>query len=301
MNDDDELSYGEAQEAAIELRRETYPGQAQRHLHARLRLVAGVRRPVRVGAGRSRRCCRPNADEGLDFMPTHPEGRGGAALDGLRGAAARSSRCSTRPSPTQKAEVRVVAYDLNEPEVVSRLEKLGARLKVIIDDSGAHGEPGSAETQAAERLAASAGADNVKRQHMGKLQHNKTIVVDGPQGEGGRVRLDQLHLARLLRAVQQRHRPARRRRRCRPFMAAFDDYWEQATCGRLRQDRLGRLDRPRARRDRRAGRVLAARHGERAAGRRSPTTSAATDVEPVLLAGVPLPDARRRSWTRSRR
>ena len=29
------------------------------------------------------------------------------------------------------------------------------------------------------RLAASAGAANVQRQHMGKLQHNKFIVVDG--------------------------------------------------------------------------------------------------------------------------
>src|SRR5207247_274882 len=27
---------------------------------------------------------------------------------------------------------------------------------------------------------ASAGASNVKRQHMGNLQHNKTIIVDGP-------------------------------------------------------------------------------------------------------------------------
>src|SRR6185369_3363352 len=39
--------------------------------------------------------------------------------------------------------------------------------------------PDSAETRAAERLVKSAGNDNVKRQHMGKLQHNKTIVVDG--------------------------------------------------------------------------------------------------------------------------
>src|SRR6185295_15729530 len=30
-------------------------------------------------------------------------------------------------------------------------------------------------------LAKSAGADRVKRQHLGKLQHNKIIVVDGPK------------------------------------------------------------------------------------------------------------------------
>jgi phosphatidylserine/phosphatidylglycerophosphate/cardiolipin synthase-like enzyme len=80
-----------------------------------------------------------------------------------------------------KAQVRVVAYDLNEPAIVSRLERLGARLKVIVDDEGAHAEPGAGETQGAQRLAASAGAANVQRQHMGKLQHNKTIVVDGPR------------------------------------------------------------------------------------------------------------------------
>src|SRR5262249_13132854 len=49
----------------------------------------------------------------------------------------------------------------------------------IIDDDGAHGKPASAESRAAALLAASAGADGVKRQHLGKLQHNKTIVVDG--------------------------------------------------------------------------------------------------------------------------
>jgi phosphatidylserine/phosphatidylglycerophosphate/cardiolipin synthase-like enzyme len=78
------------------------------------------------------------------------------------------------------AEVRVIAYDLNEPELVARLAKLKKRLKIIIDDSGTHGKEESAETQAAERLEGSAGKANVKRQHMKKLQHNKTIVVDGP-------------------------------------------------------------------------------------------------------------------------
>ena len=59
------------------------------------------------------------------------------------------------------AKVRVVAYDLSEPEIVSRLEKLGDRLKIIIDDSQDHGEPGSGETQAAAHLSDSAGTANV--------------------------------------------------------------------------------------------------------------------------------------------
>ena len=57
----------------------------------------------------------------------------------------------------KKAEVRVVAYDLSEPEVVARLEKLGKRLRIIIDDSKEHGEDDSGETQAAKRLEKSAG------------------------------------------------------------------------------------------------------------------------------------------------
>jgi len=77
------------------------------------------------------------------------------------------------------AQVRVAAYDFNDPEIVDRLEKLGNRLKIIIDDSGSHKPPTSAETKAAAMLASSAGADSVQRQHMGDLQHNKSIVVNG--------------------------------------------------------------------------------------------------------------------------
>jgi len=47
--------------------------------------------------------------------------------------------------------------DLSEPEVVGRLEKIGKRLKIIIDDSADHGAANSGETQAAKRLAKTAG------------------------------------------------------------------------------------------------------------------------------------------------
>jgi PLD-like domain len=78
------------------------------------------------------------------------------------------------------AQVRVVAYDFNLPEIVDRLEKLGDSLKIIIDNSKGHGGKGTAETEAEGRLVASAGRANVRRQHMGSLQHNKTITVKGP-------------------------------------------------------------------------------------------------------------------------
>jgi phosphatidylserine/phosphatidylglycerophosphate/cardiolipin synthase-like enzyme len=69
------------------------------------------------------------------------------------------------------------AYDLNEPDIVGLLEKIGGRLRAIIDDSGEHKPDTSAESQAAERLAASAGADNIKRMHFKGLQHNKVLIA----------------------------------------------------------------------------------------------------------------------------
>jgi hypothetical protein len=108
---------------------------------------------------------------------------------------------------------------------VSRLEELADRLKVIIDDEGPHGEADSAETQAEERLVASAGRDNVKRQHMGQLQHNKTIVVDGPQVQtvvcgstnfSWRGFFVQSNNAIVLQGENA----------VKPFLAAFEDYWQ---------------------------------------------------------------------------
>jgi phosphatidylserine/phosphatidylglycerophosphate/cardiolipin synthase-like enzyme len=75
-------------------------------------------------------------------------------------------------------EVDAMAYDLNEPDIVSRLEQLGARLRVIIDDSsGSHAAADSAETQSAQRLTASAGENNVQRGHFTGLQHNKVFIA----------------------------------------------------------------------------------------------------------------------------
>jgi phosphatidylserine/phosphatidylglycerophosphate/cardiolipin synthase-like enzyme len=54
-------------------------------------------------------------------------------------------------------------------------------VRVVIDDSDDKGDPESAESQAEARLVATAGRANVKRHHMGDLQHNKTAFVDGPQ------------------------------------------------------------------------------------------------------------------------
>ena len=82
-------------------------------------------------------------------------------------------------------ELDVFAYDFNEPDILARLEKLGPRLRAIIDDSAkkengvtsGHGATESAESKAAKRLRASAGENNVKRTHFKNLQHHKVFIA----------------------------------------------------------------------------------------------------------------------------
>lgn len=226
MNAQDELSYGEPQQADIVLYQETYP---------KLLNIAFTRGFVSsqafvdnyASAGPISELLPPKAEEGLGFTPTHPKTK--AALEWM-GFEARSVVLGLLDDAIRdaNAQVRVVAYDLNEPEIVSRLEQLGPRLKVIIDDEGAHGEKTSAETAAEKRLRASAGNDQVKRQSMGKLQHNKMIVVNGPTVKGAvggstnfswrgiYVQSNNAVLVQGANAIQ-------------PFLDAFEHYWANDT------------------------------------------------------------------------
>lgn len=77
----------------------------------------------------------------------------------------------------QTVRIDAMAYDFNEPDILAQLEKLGDRLRMIIDDSAGHGDADSAESQAAARLIASAGHDNVHRGHFQNLQHNKVLIA----------------------------------------------------------------------------------------------------------------------------
>jgi hypothetical protein len=221
MNDKDELSYGDAQEAAIELRRETYPGQLN---------VAFTRGFVSSQAfvdqyaskGPISTLLPENADEGLTFVPTHPNATEALAWMGFEARSAILEVLDLAIADTL-AQVRVVAYDLNEIDVVSRLEKLGNRLKVIIDNSQDHGAD-SCETKAAERFVVSAGADKVKRQHMLSLQHNKTIVVDGTNVQ--RVVCGSTNFSWRGFFVQSNNALILQGENAvKPFLAAFDDYW----------------------------------------------------------------------------
>jgi phospholipase D-like protein len=227
MDDQDKLSYGEPQEAAIALGGETYPEELN---VAFTRGFASSQAFVDYwGADSIPELLPAKADEGLDFVPSHPQAE--EALNWMGFEARRAILdLLDRALADKSAQVRVVAYDLNLPAVVERLEKLGDRLKVIIDDSGSHGKSGSAENEAAKRLAKTAGADNVKRQHMGDLQHNKTIVVDGDKAKtvvcgstnftwrGFYVQSNNAMVLHGEDAVKD-------------FLAAFDSYWEHSNVG----------------------------------------------------------------------
>lgn len=179
MDAQNNLSKGEPQQAAIQLARETYPGIANvTFTRGFVSSQAFVDRYLKDGPINT--LVAPLAAKGLDFKSTHPDSVEALAWMGFEARAAILDLLDQALADTQ-AQVRVVAYDFNLPEVVDRLEKLGNRLKIIIDDSKGHGGDGTAETEAEGRLVASAGRNNVLRQHMGSLQHNKTIAVDGPR------------------------------------------------------------------------------------------------------------------------
>jgi hypothetical protein len=221
MNGQDELSYGEAQEAGIELRRDTYPGQLNvSYTRGFVSSQAFVDRYEKFGPIST--LLPASANSGLKFKPTHPKAK--EALDWM-GFEARASILATLDEAIKdKANVRAIAYELNEPEVVDRLVKIGKRLKVVIDNSTGH-QAGSAESQAAKLLAASAGKANVKRQCMKKLQHNKTIVVDGPSVQ--KVVCGSTNFSWRGFFVQSNNAMVLEGKNAvKVFLAAFDNYWD---------------------------------------------------------------------------
>ena len=225
MNSQDELSYGEPQKAAIELRRETYP----RKLNVTFTrgFITSQAFVDRYGADSIPTLLPAKADGGLDFVPSFQKAK--EALEWM-GFEARTAilELLDEAIADKKAQVRAVLYDLNEPGIVSRLEKLRKRLKVIIDDDGAHGKPKSAETAAAKRLIKTAGKENVMRQHMGKLQHNKIVVVDGPKVQAA-VCGSTNHSWRGFFVQNNNAIVVRGKTAVKLFNSAFQDYWDNST------------------------------------------------------------------------
>ncbi|HLZ87029.1 MAG TPA: phospholipase D-like domain-containing protein, partial [Puia sp.] len=220
-----QLSYGDFQEAAIELMAETYPGEL--NVAFTRGFIASQAFVDHFGTNGGVGTILPaSANQGLDFKATDPNAEKALAWMGFEARQAILSVLD-QAIADPKAQVRVVAYDFNDPEIVNRLVKLGSRLKIIIDDSGTHKPATACESRAAAMLAKSAGAGNVLRQHMGSLQHNKTIAVDGQKIKfaiGGSTNLSwrgiyvQNNNAVILQgatAVQL-------------FFDAFDNYWSNS-------------------------------------------------------------------------
>jgi PLD-like domain len=177
MNSGGVLSYGDFQEVGIELEAETYPGELNicftRGFISSQAFVDNFGTNGGVGT-----ILPKSANASIDFKPTDP--KADAALEWM-GFEARSVILGALDAAIADttAQVLVAAYDFNDPEILSRLQQLNGRLRIIIDDSGSHKPATSSESKAAARLVDSIGDDKVQRQHMGGLQHNKMLVIDG--------------------------------------------------------------------------------------------------------------------------
>ena len=177
MGRDGALSYGVAQTADIVLARETVPGKLNvAFTRGFISSQAFVDRYLDDG---SIDTLLPGAAaDGLSFVPSHKDAKD--AYDWM-GFEARREILTLLDAAIddETAQVGIVAFDFNLPELLQRIETLGERVRIIIDDSKDHHGDDAAEDQAEERLRAA--GIQVRRQHMKSLQHNKTIVVNGDQ------------------------------------------------------------------------------------------------------------------------
>ena len=222
MNEAGELSYGAEQQAKVALAAETIPGALNiAFTRGYVSSQSFVEKYERSGPIST--LLPAKAKDGLGFVPTHP--KAAEALEWMGLEARREVLTLLDQAIADGADVKAIAYDLNVPDIVDRLEKLGPRLHLIIDDDGAHGEAGSPENAAEARIKVSAGAGQVKRQSMGKLQHNKMIVVDGPtikRALGGSTNFSwRGFYVQANNAVFVTGAAA-----IAPFLTAFDQYWQ---------------------------------------------------------------------------
>lgn len=222
MNSLDELSYGESQSAKIALSRETYKGKLNvTFTRGFVISQAFVDRYESLGTFKT--LMPPKAHDGLTFKPTHPAAKEALAWMGFEARHA-ILEVLDLAIKDKSAKVKAVVYDLSEPEIVNRFVKLGKRLSIIIDDSTSHKPKDTGESQAERKLVRSAGRANVKRQHLGSLQHNKSIVVNGSKVKkavcgstnfswrGFYVQNNNAIILNGSKAIK-------------PFLDAFDNYW----------------------------------------------------------------------------
>ena len=142
-----------------------------------------------------------HSGDGLTYKPTDPRAADAYAWMGFEARRVLLALLDDAVADPA-ADVGIVAYDFDLPELVERIIKLKGRVRVIIDNSSGHSGPNHAE-DGAEKLLVEAGIP-VVRQHMTVLQHNKTMYVDGPTVKRVSLRFDKHELARVLRSVEQR-------------------------------------------------------------------------------------------------
>ncbi|MBV9859090.1 MAG: hypothetical protein JO038_03145 [Alphaproteobacteria bacterium] len=85
-------------------------------------------------------------------------------------------------------KIDIFAYDLNEPDIIGLLLKVGAsgQARIILDNAALHhsATKPKAEDQFEQLFATAAGAGAIKRGHFGRYAHDKVFVVsdaNGPQ------------------------------------------------------------------------------------------------------------------------
>lgn len=170
------LGSGEPQTASIALMRETLPGQL--NVAFTRGYVSSQAFVQRFAPDRKLSTLIPDdAKIGLEFTPTHPHAK--EALEWMGFEARSAIHELLDEAATKSAEVRAIAYDFNLPELLAPLVKLKSRLKMIIDDKDDHKPADAPESKAEAALLTSAGAGHVKRQHLGNIQHHKSIAVRG--------------------------------------------------------------------------------------------------------------------------
>ncbi len=225
MNYYDELSYGEEQRVEVVLHRETYPDCLD--VAFTRGFISSQAFVDRFSDGGGVATLLPkDSKSGIDFVPTHPKAPTALSWMGFDAVEA-LLRLLDEAIADRTAEVRVVAFDLNLPAVVERFIQLGERLSIIIDDSAEHNEYDSAESIAFERLLSSTNG-KAKRQHMGQLQHNKTIVVNGSKVKAA-VCGSTNFTWRGLYVQSNNVVVVRGEEAIKPFWDAFENYWNCST------------------------------------------------------------------------
>jgi phosphatidylserine/phosphatidylglycerophosphate/cardiolipin synthase-like enzyme len=89
----------------------------------------------------------------------------------------------------QTAQVSFFAYDLDEPDIVAAICRLGKqrRLKAILDNATLHTKATAPEVAVAKLIIAAAGTANVKKGHFQRFQHNKVFIKRDKAGKAQKV------------------------------------------------------------------------------------------------------------------